>query len=301
MLLSRRFIVILSLLYVGLIGGIAPIFMKVILTKYNPPQLLFLRYFFGFLFFIPYFISKGKIIFEKKYVKTYFITSLFYAGNIFCFAYGIQYTTSTVSQIFYLLSPIYVSLISFLYFHEHVSGRRIYSMTLGIIGATLIVLRSATPHALVNSIGTLQGNVIIILGVFSWALYIVYTKKTTFPPPSFAVTVWNLLFSLILSFFFLLFAKIDPIKTVSSLFVAEPTVLGSLFALSLLNTIIIVLIYQWVIKHSSAFGVASASYLSPLSAAMLGISFFGEKLSWILIIGALSIFLGSYLILTEKK
>lgn len=77
--------------------------------------------------------------------------------------------------------------------------------------------------------------------------------------------------------------------------------MGSLLALGIINSVLFFFMYQWSLKHVSAFIVASTTYLSPLSAALFAIPFFGEKLSVTLVLSAASIFLGSYFILTEKK
>lgn len=77
--------------------------------------------------------------------------------------------------------------------------------------------------------------------------------------------------------------------------------MGSLLALGIVNSVVFFFMYQWSLKHVSAFIVASTTYLSPLSAALFAIPFFGEKLSVTLVLSAASIFLGSYFILTEKK
>jgi len=298
--MSQRFTVLMALIYVGAVGGVAPLFMKTAYFHYLPAQLLFLRYLLAFIFFIPYIFLHRDLVFDVRLWREYTITSIFYVGNVFCFAFGIQHTTSTVSQLFYLLTPLFVSLVSFIVFKEATSLRRVVSMVFGVAGASFIIFRSASAQSLISSIGTLQGNITIILGVFCWALYILYFKKTKQPLVPYAVTSWNFFVSLCFAAVILSLSPVLLSQTITSFMQIPFGVIASILALALLNTIILIILYQWVIKRASAFAVASATYLSPLSAALFAIPFLGETLSVPLLLGAVCISIGSFILLTEK-
>lgn len=113
--------------------------------------------------------------------------------------------------------------------------------------------------------------------------------------------VTNFLTAFVISALVLVLSKTSLLGTVTMLFHSSFPVVASLVALSILNSVIFFFLYQWSLKHVSAFIVSSSAYLSPLATAVFAIPFFGEQLSGVLLISAASIFIGSYLILTEKR
>jgi len=137
--------------------------------------------------------------------------------------------------------------------------------------------------------------------VICWALYIVYTKRLSnqFAPTHFMVA--NFITAFFISCLIFFTTNISIPSTLVQLSHSSIQVLVSLLILGTANTILFFFLYQWCLKHISAFIVSSSSYLSPLATALIAIPFFGEQLSTTLLISAVSIFIGSYLILSEKK
>ncbi len=298
--LSTRVKALLALVVVGFLGGVAPFFMKVALKEFNSYQILFLRFAMATLTIIPLLISQIKT-FSLKKIKYVIPSGLLFTSNVFFFVVGVQYTTTIVSQLFYLLAPVIVSLLSYFLFREKVSVRRIISMVICFGGSSLLVLRSVEGGALIKSIGTFHGNVIILCAVISWAVYAVYTKKVSkIIEPSFFL-VSNFVIALVISMVSLLLTKTSITGTIILFSHSSLSVMGSLVTLATINSILFFFLYQWSIKHVSAFLAASTAYLSPLSTALLAIPFLGEQLSTTFLISAASIFIGSYLILSEKK
>lgn len=300
MKVSTRTKAIGALVITGVLGGIAPLFMKVALKEFSSYQILFIRFGLATLLVIPLLFKHLKRFTFKKSLLI-IPSGLLFTGNVFFMVVGIQYTTSIVSQLFYLLTPVIVTLVGYFLFKERISSRRILSMAICFGGSTVLILRSVQGGELVSSIGTLRGNILILCAVMSWSLYVVYSKRISqkFEPTVFLVS--NFIIALLVSFLSFLFMNISVISTATRFIHSSFPVMGSLLALGVINSVLFFFMYQWSLKHVSAFIVASTTYLSPLSAALFAIPFFGEKLSMTLLFSALSIFLGSYLILTEKK
>lgn len=300
MQLSTRTKAIGALVLTGILGGIAPLFMKVALVEFNSYQILFIRFGLATFLVLPLLFKYLKKITLKKSLLI-IPSGLLFTGNVFFMVVGIQYTTSIVSQLFYLLTPVIVSFVGYALFKDRISAKRILSMVICFGGSTLLILRSVQGGALINSIGTLRGNILILCAVMSWSLYVVYSKRISqkFEPTVFLVS--NFVIALTVSLFSFLFMNISIITTTTQFIHSSLPVMASLVALAVINSVLFFFMYQWSLKHVSAFIVASTTYLSPLSAALFAIPFFGERLSMTLGLSALSIFLGSYFILTEKK
>ncbi|MCX6732362.1 MAG: EamA family transporter [Candidatus Roizmanbacteria bacterium] len=300
MILSTRMKAILALIVTGTIGGIAPLFMKIALREFSSYQVLFIRFGLAFLFVSPLLVKNIKKLTIKN--LAYIIPAgLLFSGNVFFFVVGVQYTTSIVSQLFYLLTPVIVTVVGFLLYREKISVQRMVSMLVCFGGSSLLISRSMQGGSLIHSIGTFQGNILIICAVFSWALYAIYTKRLSkkFEPSLFLVT--NFMTALLISCVSFFITKTSITSTVMQFIHSSFPVMGSLLALAIINSVIFFFLYQWSLKHVSAFIASLTTYLSPLSAALFAIPFFGEQLSVILIISAVSIFAGSYLILSEKR
>jgi drug/metabolite transporter (DMT)-like permease len=274
--------------------------MKIALKEFSSYQILFIRFGIASVLITPLLIKYAKKITPKQ--LTYILPgSLLFSGNVFLFVVGVQYTTSIVSQLFYLLTPIVVSLANYFLFKEKISIRRIISMIICLGGSALLILRSIEANHLIRSIGTFHGNILILCAMTSWSLYVVYTKKLSqkFEPPLFLVS--NFITALVVSCLSFAVTNTSFSTTLVTLFHSSPPVYLSLVALGGINSVLFFFLYQWSLKHVSSFIVASSAYISPLSAALFAIPFFGEQLSVTLLISAFSIFIGSYLILTEKK
>lgn len=300
MKVSTRMKAIGALIVVGILGGIAPLLMKVALKEFDSYQILFIRFGLATLLVFPLLLNSFKKIPFKKGLLI-IPSGLLFTGNVFFMVVGIQFTTSIVSQLFYLLTPVIVSLVGYFLFKDRISNRRILSMIICFAGSAFLILRSVQGGTLINSIGTLKGNILILCAVMSWSLYVVYTKRMSqkFEPTVFLVS--NFVIALLVSIVSFLFMNISALSTITQFMHSSIPVMSSLVALAVINSVLFFFMYQWSLKHVSAFIVASTTYLSPLSAALFAIPFFGEKLSVTLILSAFSIFLGSYLILTEKK
>jgi len=297
---SLRMKAILVLIGAGFLGGIAPLLMKIGLTEFSSYQILFIRFGIATIMIIPLLISQMKMMTWKK-LRYILPSGLLFSGNVFFFVVGVQYTTSIVSQLLYLLTPVLVSFVGYFAFREKISLRRIISMIICFIGSSLLIMRSIQGSDLIHSIGTFQGNILVLCAVTSWSFYVIYSKKVSkFIEPSLFL-VGNFSTALLVSCVVFFITKTSFIATLIKFSHSDFSIILSLFALGSINSVLFFFLYQWGMKHVSAFAVASTTYLSPLSAALFAIPFFGEQLSSTLIISAASIFLGSYLILSEKK
>jgi len=298
--LSTRMKAIIILILIGSFGGMAPIFSKIALKEFSSYQVLFIRFGIASLLVLPLLMKHLKTISCKKLLFT-FPAGLLFSANVLFFVVGLQYTTSIVSQLLYLLTPVIVSLLSFILTREKISLRRIMSMIICFGGSSLLIIRSIQGGNIINSVGTLLGNSIIFCAVVSWSLYIVYTKKISHQfEPSFFLVV-NFTMSLFVSCISLLITKTSFSSTLMQFIQCSPQAIFSLLALAVVNSVLFFFLYQWSIKKVSTFIVSSTTYISPLATALFAIPLFGERLSVTLALSAMSIFVGSYFILSENQ
>jgi drug/metabolite transporter (DMT)-like permease len=293
--MSTRTRALIAIIIAGLLGGVSPIFSKIALTEFTPFQIVFIRFLLAFFILFPIALFTGKLSFDKKDFPYLLCISLLFAGNVLFFVVGLQYTTSIISQLFYLLTPALVIIFSFIFLRHNIEKRHLLSIGVGFAGGLLLIVRSGST-LLVQSLGNTKGNILILMAVCCWALYVTLSKKLSqkYTPLSLVVVVNGV--TALLAFLLLSFRNQNIVVSLSR---AHPIPLVNLICLVVLNSILFFFLYQWAIKLVKPFSVSLSSYLGVLASALLAVPLFGEKITLQLAVSGLLIGISSYL--TFKK
>jgi len=286
-----------ALVFTGILGGVAPIFLKVALREFTPFEIVFTRFFFAFIILFPILLAKkGFRVYKKDFVRILF-ASLFFAGNIFLFIFGLQYTTSISSQLLYLLTPTLVIILSFFFLKTRVQIHHLISIITGLLGGVILIGRNTTSVELINSLGTAYGNLIVLGAVCSWAGYIMVTKKLSSLYSPLFLLACNCFVTAGLSVFFLLRQHNNIFSIYHG---ASLQAILSLIALITLNSIAFFFLFQWAIKRVSPFMASTTTYFGPLSAAFFGVLLLGEKITIPLITSAFFICISAFFTFVNK-
>jgi len=235
--LSSRTSAIFALIMTGILGGVSPLFMKVALKEFNSYQILFIRFGIATLLIIPLFVKHLKVI-TTKTLRSLIPAGILFSINVLFFVVVIQYTTSVVSQLFYLLIPVFVSLFSYFLFKEKISLKRIVSMIICFGGSSLLILEFIKGSSLVHSIGTFHGNILILCSVISWSTYLVYTKRLSKQIAPSLFLVINFTIALVIAILFFIITKISFIVTIVQFSHSSLPVMLSLLALASVNSVV---------------------------------------------------------------
>ncbi len=288
---------LLALCLVGILGGIAPVFMKIAFKEFTPVEIICFRFLLTAVILILYLFFTRKLTFTRSDMPRIIMGSLLFTGNIFLFAVGLQFTTSVASQIMYLLMPALVLVLSFLFLKQHLRLQSIASIVLGFSGGLFLILGGKTAH-LSSSLGRPLGNIIILGAVFCWGSYLVFSKKLSVKYPPVTILAFN---SLIAGSIALGVLVVQKQNLLFSLLHASSPALLSLMFLLLFNSFIFFFLYQWCIKHVSPFMVSLSSYLSPLAAGFVAIPLFGETITLQLLMSAVLIGISAYITFRNKN
>lgn len=286
---------LIAIIIAGILGGVSPIFMKVALTEFTPFQIVFIRFFLAFLILFPIAFFTKKLRFDKKDLPYLFLISLFFAGNVLLFVVGLQYTTSIVSQLFYLLTPTLVIILSTFFLQQKIERKHLLSIGAGFAGGLILITRSGNT-ALVESLGNLKGNVLILTAVCCWALYVTLSKKMSHKYSPLNLIILVNFVTAFLAFLFLFFLGQDIIAAFAH---AHVLTITNLLFLTVFNSILFFFLYQWAIKLVKPFSVSLSSYIGVLATALFAIPLFGEKITVQLVVSGFLIGVSSYL--TFKK
>lgn len=294
--MNTRTRALVAIIIAGVLGGVSPIFMKVVLTEFTPFQIVFVRFFLAFLILLPIGVITKKLRFDKEDLPYLLLISLFFAGNVLFFVVGLQYTTSIASQLFYLLTPTLVIALSALFLQHKIEKKHLLSIGAGFAGGLLLITRSGN-STFVQSLGSMKGNVLILTAVCCWALYVTSSKKMSHKYSPLSLIIFVNFVTVLLAFIFLYFQGQDITTAFAH---AQVLTITNLFLLTVLNSILFFFLYQWAIKLVKPFSVSLSSYIGVLATALLAIPLFGEKITPQLVASGLLIGLSSYLTFKKK-
>ncbi|RJR15664.1 DMT family transporter [Candidatus Microgenomates bacterium] len=286
--MSQRKIALIAILTAAFFWSTAAVVSKILLQTFNPFFLAFLR-------FVIASIGITVVLVRRKIRLTHIIKpdilplGLLISGNIALFYLGLPYTTATATGLIYAISPIVVTIAAYLFLHEAISKNKWTGIILGALGIAIIVI-SPVFDQIHNTLGTIKGNLIILMGTLAWAGYTVYSrhiiaKKHYEPLQLTAVSFY------VAAVVFLLLALVSgQWQTDVGIFTLKSTSL--VLYTGVLMTVVTYVLHQWAIKHTSASTASLTSYIQPVSATLLAIIILGEQFTLGYIIGSILVFMG---------
>ena len=261
-------------------------------VEYVPPiSLAFWRWFIVFLILIPFFFEE---IFKKKNNLKKEIWKLFFLGLMGCgvcgafpFIAGMSTTLANMG-IIYTSSPIFIIILSLIFFKEKINSSRIIGLLLCIVGVITIISKGKI-DLLINFKFT-SGDLWMVGSALGWAIYSIYLLN------------WKSNFTLMARFTLIAFfgaLSLMPFYVIEEVYFFD-TIFNSnflfwtLFAAISLGIIAFTL-YTKVQKYVGASLAGFVLYLYSVYSAIYGIIFFNEVLLSFHFFGAGLVFTGVYL------
>ncbi len=256
-----------------------------------PISLAFWRWTFVFIILLPftYFsLKKNYPIIEKEFKKLFFLGAM---GCGVCGAFPFlagQTTTVTNMGIIYTSSPIFIILISAIFFNEKINLFKITGLFACLIGVFTIIIKGDL-DLLVNLNFTI-GDLWMLGAAIGWALYSIY------------LFYWKSELSLLQRFTLVSFfgaLSLLPFYIAEEIFVARTVFnqefyLWALFA-AIFPGIIAFTLYTQAQKNLGASLTGFTLYVFTIYGAIYGYFIFDEKLESYHYLGTALVFLGVYL------
>ncbi len=216
------------------------------------------------------------------------------AINQLLFLKGLSLSTPINAGIIMVSNPIVVLLIATIALKDKISVSKIFGITIGVAGASLLLLFNKT-----FSFGseTIRGDTMILINSISWAGYIVLVKPLMNKYNTFTIVKWVFLFGFfyVLPFGFSEFKQIDwvtmPISIVwDILFV----IVGTTFFAYVLNT--------YSLRALSPAVVSIYIYLQPFLATLIAVYYYrNDELDTRKLVSGVLIIIGVYLVSRSPK
>jgi len=289
---DHRIFAFLILILLAVIWGSSFILMKRGLEHFSPPQVASIRLTVAFLCLFPFVFRDFKRIPKSKW-KFIAVSGIFGNGiPAYLFTAAQTVVSSALAGILNSLTPFFTMLLGYIFFQTKFSVMRIAGVIIGLAGAVYLIL--------MNSGGQLSADIphilLIVLATVGYATSVNVIRHKLSEVNSKHIAGFALLFAGPPSAIYLF--STDFIERLSS---GSPAVISFMYVclLAIFGTAVSIVIFNYLIKISSALFAASCTYLIPLVAILWGYADH-EALGISLFIGMALILFGVYLISRKK-
>lgn len=277
-----------TLLLLAFIWGSSFILMKRGMDVYPAEQVAALRIFIAFLSLLPFFFIHLNRIPQDK-LKFFFIVGLFGNGiPAFLFTAAQEHISSSLSGMLNSLTPLFTLLLGMALFGMHVKGRQVAGVLIGLCGALGLIWAGGS----VEFGNNLRYGLLVVAATMCYAIS-VNTIKTHLQQID-AVIVTSMAF-MFLGVPLGIYLFSGSFLSISLNHTGAGTALGYVAVLSTIGTSGAVLLFNYLIKHTSALFASSVTYLIPIAAIGWGIAD-GEQINLLHLLFILVVLFGVYLV-----
>ncbi len=279
------------LIFLALIWGSSFILMKKSLLTFSFMQVGSMRIFFAFLFFIPFIIKKFKNLNRKNIISILIVGFIGNAIPAVLFAKAQTDVDSSLAGMLNATVPIFVWIIGISFYKAKTKFINMVGLFIGLIGAAGLIIKDYT-NVFENF--NLYALYILVATLF----YGINTNEVKYKLhhlDAMSVTALAFLFIGPTAGFYLLFEDFSTA-------IANPKFYESLLyvvILAFFSSFIAVVIFNKLIKFTSAIFAASVTYIIPIFAIIFGL-IDGETITVFQIIFMIIIFAGVFLIKNKK-
>lgn len=275
------------LFVLGATWGSSFILMKFGLRSFTAIEVALLRISISFLVLSPFVLYHLRTIPKDKWK---WLAAAGILGNgipAFMFALGLSKINSSLGGIINATAPLFTLLVGTVFFAMQFGKNAVWGVFVGLIGTVYLIIFSG------NGLGDTDGLYVLfpLIGslCYGFSSNIIKLKLKELKP--IVVTGAALMTLAPITIFFVFYLEI-PQKAMQSTLATESFLYISL--LSVMGTSFAVLVFNYLIKHTTVLFAASVTYLVPMFAIALGF-FAGENISIHYFLGMGIIILGVWL------
>lgn len=286
--LSKPLWQIVALLLLAFIWGSSFILMKRGLVAYSHNEVATLRMVIAFLCFLPFILSNIKKV-DRKYWKHLIIVGLFGNGiPAFLFTKAETGLSSSLTGMLNSLVPLFTIILGVLIYKVPTNKLKFIGVFIGLCGAAMLI--GGNGLDIENS--KTSYSIYVIMATLCYAISVNSIKKYLQDVNSIVVSSFAFLFigPPLLVYLF----TTDFVYTTFNNPVA-PTALMFIVILAVFGTALSLIIFNMLVKQTSALFASTVTYLIPIFAIMWGI-IDGEVINLIQILGIVVILIGIYFV-----
>ena len=273
--------------------GLSFIATKIALRELSPAVLILLRFSIGVLILaLALFIKKYPLKIKKSDIILVLFCGFIIFIHILVQVSGMRFTTASNTAWIVATSPVFVVILSRLFFKERFSFLKIVGITLAILGVVFLVSRGELKN---TSFIQNPGDWLVLASSLTWAIYSIASKKLLHTYSATLITFYSLALICVLT----LPLSLNH-KSFVSVLELSPMGWSAIFYLGVFCSGIAYLFWSKALKGGNAGEVSTYLYLEPLVATLGAYLILKEAITiWTLLGGAL-IILGIYVVSAKK-
>ncbi len=294
--MNKRTLAILAAIGATTIYGINHSIAKEIMPTYVKPfGLIFIRVLGAtILFWLASLWAPNEKIDRKDYMRFFYCALAGMSINMLMFFKGLSLSTPINSAIIITISPILVFVLSAIIFKERIKLLKYIGISLGLLGALLLILFSKEVR--VDAPNIPLGNIMFVINGSAYAVYLILAKPLTQKYHAITLMKWLFLLAVFINLP-VTFSEFLEVKWAQLPFTAiwriVFVVLGTTFLTYLLNI--------FALKTLKPSSLSIFIYVQPLIGILFALVIGSDTMSVIKIGGASLIFIGVYLVLKKPK
>jgi drug/metabolite transporter (DMT)-like permease len=206
--------------------------------------------------------------------------------------WGISKSLASNGTILNLLIPVLSAVLASLLLKERLTGLRIASLAIGLVGVTLMSMGDFQ-QASFGSMRYLTGNLLILCGCMGSSFYNVYCKGLMSRFNDIEILIYSYITASLASI--PLFIWVEPLQ-VHRLLTLDAKAIAAFLFLALFMYGASMLLFFNALQHLDVTVASTSLYLVPVFGIVLAVTLLGERLNAVAIIGA-AIVLGATVLL----
>jgi drug/metabolite transporter (DMT)-like permease len=280
----------------GLIWGTNFMFMKWAVEWISPAQIVLLRVFFGFLPILVYALIGRALSWRHLRHAHHFLVMALLATAVYYFLYA-KGTALLLSSVAGLLSgaiPLFTFLCALLFLRdEKPNALMTGGVLLGFVGVLLI----ARPWASGDAAISVPGVMYMVLGSLSVGCSFVYAKRflTGLNISPVALCTYQIGLALVI------IATVGDWSGIERITRSPKAMVGVSLGLGLLGTGVAYILYYFIVERLGAVVAASATYIPPVIALLIGVFVAGEPVHGMDLLAIAAILGGVYLLQMGRR
>jgi drug/metabolite transporter (DMT)-like permease len=286
--LKNKIIPLLLLVLLALTWGSSFILMKKGLATYDSNQVAALRMLIAFIVLLPFGMVHLKRTYPGKW-KYFLAVGLF--GNFlpaFLFTLAETRISSSLAGLLNSLTPIFTLILGAFFYSMPVKRNHIFGIILGFIGAAMLIIGPGIGGFSTDA----QFGLLIVLATLFYGISLNVIRKFLADIPSVTITFWAFMMVGPPAGLYLL--TTDVVKRTTDTPGAWES-LGFIAILGIIGTAGAVMVFNILIKKTSAIFASSVTYLIPIVALGWGI-LDNETMDWVQGMAILVILAGIFMI-----
>lgn len=214
--------------------------------------------------------------------------------NMLMFFKGLSLSTPINSSVIATITPIFVFILSAILIRERITMIRSLGILLGFAGALgLILFSEKIQH---NAPNVTLGNILFIINAISYGVYLIIVKPLTSKYHPFTLMKWLFTVGIIINIPFTI-TEFTAVQWTSlpwdAIWRMAYVVIGTTFSTYLLNI--------FALKQLKASTIGAFVYVQPLVGILFATVVGADKLTFLKVLSAATVFTGVYLVTRVKK